>query len=59
VRHAPTIAEVDGLLLKLFMIDETSRTAGGQYVFANREAAEAYVQARSCKDSAAIRTFAT
>jgi hypothetical protein len=41
---APAIANVDGLVWKIFLIDENHRTAGGQYLFASRETAEAYLR---------------
>jgi hypothetical protein len=40
---APAIAEVPGLQWKLFTLDREKKTAAGIYLFADRAAAEAYV----------------
>jgi hypothetical protein len=40
---APAIADVEGLQWKIFLLDAEHQTAGGQYLFQNRAAAEAYL----------------
>jgi hypothetical protein len=40
---APAIANVEGLLWKIFLLDAERQTAGGQYLFQSRAAAEAYL----------------
>jgi hypothetical protein len=40
---APAIANVEGLLWKVFLLDAERQAAGGQYLFQSRAAAEAYL----------------
>jgi len=40
---APAIADMPGLVWKLFTLDEKASTAAGLYLFADRASAEAYV----------------
>jgi len=48
VEHvAPTIAAVPGLVLKLWLIDEEHRRAGGAYLFSDRASATAYLDGPS------------
>ena len=41
---APNIAKVPGLVSKLWIVDAERRHAGGAYLFADRNAAAAYVE---------------
>ncbi|HEV2401320.1 MAG TPA: YdhR family protein [Candidatus Sulfotelmatobacter sp.] len=40
---ATTIASVEGLIWKIWLLQEQESEIGGTYLFANREAAEAYL----------------
>jgi len=42
--HAPLFAEVDGLLTKIWIADSESGTKGGIYLFADRNALDAYLE---------------
>jgi len=39
---APRFEDVDGLLWKIWLVDESSKTAGGIYLFESRDKAQAY-----------------
>lgn len=39
---APRFTAIDGLLWKIWLVDEASKTTGGIYQFATREQAQAY-----------------
>jgi hypothetical protein len=41
---APKIAEVPGLVWKVWIVDEERRRAGGAYLFSDRSAAAAYLE---------------
>jgi hypothetical protein len=41
---APAIAGVEGLQWKIFLLDEKHQAAGGQYLFLNPAAAQAYLE---------------
>jgi hypothetical protein len=40
---APAIADMEGLLWKIFLLDAERQTAGGHYLFQSRAAAETYL----------------
>jgi hypothetical protein len=43
-QRAPILASVPGLVSKLWVVDEERRRAGGAYLFADRAAANAYLE---------------
>ncbi len=41
---APVVADIPGLISKLWIVDEDRRRAGGAYLFSDRSAASAYLE---------------
>ena len=55
---APELADVPGLISKVWLADEASNTYGGVYTWANREAMEAFARSDFFKAFAANPSFA-
>jgi quinol monooxygenase YgiN len=55
---APTLAEMPGLLSKVWLADEASNTYGGVYTWADRGAMEAFFETDFFKAFASNRSFA-
>lgn len=62
---ATRFVDVDGLLWKIWLVDEKSKTAGGIYFFSDRDKAQAYADSplverlKSARENVSIRVFET